>query len=266
MSKIMIPIKKFYFVLGCFLSFHGIASTTGTFFTDHFKQTGWQPLITLTGGAAFTSNAGTTNNIPPQNGIFSFYNYKPNQSTQTQSYLGGFLGAEHLIRPQWLVQAGLSYYQPSSFGVHGIVSQGVNVATQNQYAYQYSIKSYQLLAEGKLLYKETRWNRFLPYLSGGIGAAWNNARYFNVMIVPMFTTFSNQFANHSSSSFSYSVGAGVDIDVAQGMRLGVGYRFIDLGRVATGYSTINDVSTNYTLSQQHFYLNAVAAQFTFDLL
>ena len=162
------------------------------------------------------------------------------------------------------MQLGIGYYEPTTFKAKGYVTQGADVETENQYAYSYSVQSHQLLAEAKLLYNN--WNQYHPYLSAGIGGAWNNAKRFNVNIEPPFTTYSNQFSNHSSSSFSYAVGLGIDMNFSKKTRLGIGYRFTDFGSASTGPSMIDDVQTTYALSQSHLYVNALVAQFSFDFL
>jgi hypothetical protein len=224
----------------------------------------WRPFVTLTGGAAFTSDTGSVNNFPATDTIFTFFNYNPSQSTQTDSIFGALVGAEFIAHPNVLFQAGVGYYQPSSFNVNGIVTQGVDIPSSNQYAYQYSILSHQLLAEGKLLYNNEQ--RYHPYISGGLGLSWNESKNYTVTISPPFTTFSNQFANNTTTSFSWSVGTGVDVDLTKKVRLGVGYRFTDFGKAATGNGTIDDVLTTYALSQSHLYANIIEAQLTFEFM
>ena len=103
------------------------------------------------------------------------------------------------------MQMGISYYQPSAFHTSGVVTQGADIASENNYQYHYTLNTQQLLAEAKLLYLVKQ--RFYPYLSGGIGASQNKAHDFSVIINPPFTTFSNQFTNQTTTAFSYMAGA-----------------------------------------------------------
>ena len=201
------------FFLSSLLCTSAISATINPSIAQFFAQRNWQPIATFTGGAAFTSGAGANNQFPAQTAIFSFYNYNSTHSTQSQGYFGGFVGAERLVKTNWLMQLGIGYYEPTTFKAKGYVTQGADVETENQYAYSYSVQSHQLLAEAKLLYNN--WNQYHPYLSAGIGGAWNNAKRFNVNIEPPFTTYSNQFSNHSSSSFSYAVGLGIDMNFSK---------------------------------------------------
>ena len=219
----------------------------------------WHPILAFSAGAAF-SNPGESKNIPAHDGIFSFYHYDASDSSHAR-FLGGlFLGAEFLLQPEHLsLQAGLSYYQPVSFTLTGEVTQGADVSSENQYSYQYDIQSQQVLIESKLLYNVQHYH---PYLTAGIGAVFNRSQNFEVDIDPPFTTFSNQFKDNTVTSFMYRIGLGIDIDIAKQTRLGLGYRFADLGKTKTGHGVIDTVSTNNTLSQSRLYSNEILAQLT----
>jgi opacity protein-like surface antigen len=227
---------------------------------EYFKNSSWHPIMTVTTGTVFNANAGQSKNIPAHDGIISFYNYAAKHSIQTQALFGGSLGIEFLLRPQWSLQTSLGYYQPSDLKAKGVVTQGVDLPSSDKYSYQYSIKGQQLLAEAKLLYD---YRHYHPYLTVGMGVAWTTAKDYTINIQPPFTAMSNQFSNHTSTNFSYSVGFGLDRDITDHTRIGVGYRFSDLGQARTGNGIINVVSTTNTLSQAHLYLNELQAQITF---
>lgn len=67
-----------------------------------------------------------------------------------------------------------------------------------------------------------------PYIGGGIGWAQNrfNADYFS-------GTFSSPLGavDETDTGFAYQLGAGFNVPVSQGVRLGLGYRFVDLGKL-----------------------------------
>ena len=216
------------------------------------------PIITLTGGAAFNSDAGQSNNFSASSTTFSSYHYQPNKTNQVVSIFGALIGAEFLINSAWSTQVGLSYYQAGNLHIKGIVTQGVEPFL-DQYSYAYTIQSRQLLIESKWLYNL---QYFHPYLLGGIGAAFNNTQNFSVDIQPPFTTFSHQFSNRSISSFTYVLGLGAEMTITQHLRFGLGYRFTDLGNASTGNSTIGSITTTNSLTQMHLYTNEVLAQFT----
>lgn len=224
----------------------------------------WKPLIAFSTGAAFSNNIGSSQFIPIRDPIEdSFFSYVADHSTQGKFIYGASLGIEFLLNPKWFLQTNVSYYQPMKFHAHGIVTQGVDALSVDSFSYTYDIQVRQVLFESKLLYNWLyRSMSFYPYVSGGIGVGLNSARNYNVNIVPPFTTFSNQFTNERNTSFSYKVGLGVDYEVANHVRVGVGYRFADFGRVRLGNASINQVPTLNNLSQSHLYTNEVLGQIT----
>lgn len=232
--------------------------------TEEDHTSPWHTVVTVSGGAAFSTDVGVSKYVPPRNGNFSFYNYDTQHPNQEQAIFGGFVGAERAIRAPWLLQLGIGYYQPSSFKATGRVTQGTDIASENQYTYQYFIQSYQLVGEGKLLY--TNASQYHPYLAGGLGIAWNAVSNYNVKIEPPFTAFTNQFQHHTTPAFMYSAGFGLDVDMPKNLRLGIGYRFINFGRARTGQGIIDDVPTGTTLSQSHLYVNVIEAQLSFVVM
>ncbi len=119
----------------------------------------WHPILVMTTGAAF-NNDSDSKNFPAHDNIFSFYDYKGHANHG--QFIGGiFVGTEFLIQPEYLsLQTGFSYYQPTPLTLAGDVTQGVDVASENTYSYQYSIQSQQVLIESKLLYNVQRYH---PY-------------------------------------------------------------------------------------------------------
>lgn len=219
----------------------------------------WQPILTLTGGIAFSEDAGQSKNFPANATSFSYYHYALHHTSESSTIFGGLIGAEFPLNSPWLLQVGIAYYVPQSFNVKGIVTQGVDAASANQYPYQYTIQNHQLLLENKLFYAIERYH---PYVLLGIGPAWNRTKNFAVNIDPPFTTFSNQFPSNTVTSFSYDIGFGMDINITEHLRFGLGYRFTDLGTAKTGKATIDQTITTNVLSQSHFYTQEGLAQIT----
>ncbi|WP_028382580.1 outer membrane beta-barrel protein [Legionella cherrii] len=225
----------------------------------------WRAVLTLSGAAAFGDRVGTSEFIPIADPLEDeFFDYAPHSSDQSKFLFGVFLGAEYLLNPSWNLQSGFSYYQPASFHVNGTVTQGLDELSVDSFPYEYDIQVRQVLFENKLLYNLPFQPVVLhPYVSGGIGVGINSFQDFEVTITPPFTTFSNQFSDETLTNFSYRVGAGIDVDVNNWVRVGVGYRFADFGKVKSGNASIDQVPTFNTISQSHFYTNEVMGQLTF---
>ncbi len=192
--------------------------------------------------------------------IYQFYNYSPNQATQTSALWSGFLGIEWDLQPDWMLQTGLDYNQTSPFSARGTLTQGVDSGSANSYTYHYGTLLRQVLVEGKLL--STLQTRYHPYLSAGLGTAINKA-YNYYTNVPPFLTFTKMYRNDTTTSFTYAIGIGVDVDITSYLRIGIGYRFADFGKVELSNPIIDTTNVSGPLSQSHFYVNELLSQLTF---
>jgi opacity protein-like surface antigen len=218
------------------------------------------PVIALTGGMAINSDAGASQNFPIG---YSQLDYDTHHETEIRGVFGGFLGTEFSLLPIWSLQLGVAYYQTTPFAAEGLLAQGVNPATTAKYEYNYKIISHQALVEGKLLLK--RHERFHPYISAGLGAAFNQAKDFNVYFPPTLA-MTPQYDDHTTTSFTYNVGLGFDVDISEHFRIGLGYRFTDLGKANLGngeYDQFDPTSISSTLEQSHLYTQEVLAQLTY---
>jgi opacity protein-like surface antigen len=215
-----------------------------------------QPLITLSGGEVVTKVGEPTHFMSDD----SIYTYYPAHTTQHNAVYGAMIGGETQINSQCLLQAGVSFYEPTFIKSTGTVEQGVDPGSMENYPYRYSVISRQILLEGKLLANAAR--RFHPYLSVGIGEAINNV-YGYTVDYPHFLTFTPQFNSHINHSISYMFGVGVDVDVSSHVRLGAGYRFNNRGQADLGGGTIDTESISETLKQSHLYGQDVLIQLTY---
>lgn len=217
-------------------------------------------IIALTGGIAWAS-PGVSQSFTDDD---SLYDYDIGDSSQTVGLWGAFVGGEFFISRDMSIQAGLSYYQTGNFEVEGTVTQGVDPGSSEIYNYEYSIISRQILIEGKLLGSFIN-NWIHPYISVGLGASFNSVHDYDAVVdTPFpFATFTPQFDGNTNISFSYNLGFGVDFDVATFMRLGLGYRYTDLGQANLGDGMINTAPISNTLEQANLRAQEVFAQLTF---
>ncbi len=191
-----------------------------------------------------------------------FYHYSTNHPSQTSGLMDIFLGAEWSWRPNWAIQTGVDYSQASPFSAKGTFVQGADAESADSYTYHYGTLTRQLLIEGKLFYTVKK--HFHPYILAGLGATFNKAYHYYTN-VPPFLTFTRMYANNSTTSFSYAAGIGIDTDIHRNLRIGIGYRFVDLGQVKLGNARIDTTNVSGTLSQSHLYANEILAQVTFVL-
>ena len=234
-----------------------LLAATSAFFTSAYA---WHPVLSVGGGMSTSSTVGNSTTFPIQNATTDeFYAYSVNHSTQTSSLLDSFLGIEWHVRPNWMMQMGINYNQASPFSARGPFLQGADAGSADAYMYHYRVLTRQLLLEGKLLY--TLKNRYHPYLLAGLGAAFNKAYNFYTSVPPTLT-FTRMYANNATTSFSYAIGVGIDTDIASQLRLGIGYRFANVGQIKLGGATIDTINVYGTLSQSNWYANELILQLT----
>jgi len=221
----------------------------------------WYPLIMLGGGLVLNSTVGQSKSFQIRNPTTDeYYYYTAQKPSQSGAFFEIFLGSEWRFQPRFALQTGVDFDQVyTNYQASGSFLQGTDAQSQNQYNYSYSATCRQVLAEAKLLYQK---NRFHPYLLLGLGLSFNSAYDYNTN-VPPFLTFTRQFSNQTSTAFSYAAGLGVDFDLTEAVRLGLGYRFTDLGTVSLGPANINGNTVSGTLSQNHLYANMLLAQLSF---
>lgn len=220
----------------------------------------WHAVIAVGAGTSTLSNASQSHYFPIQNPVTDeFFQYSANKSSETRTLFEGFLGTEWNFGPHWALQAGFDYNQASNFSSKGALIQGADLQSADTYSYRYSLKTRQLLLDGKLLY--TIKERFHPYLLAGIGAAFNRADDYDTN-VPFNLTFTRVYKAHTTTSFSYAAGLGIDADITDHLRAGIGYRYADLGKVKLGDAVIDTTPVAGSLSQSHLHANEVLVQLT----
>jgi opacity protein-like surface antigen len=218
----------------------------------------WHPVVGVSAGVVIAPTVGESQSVTVPSS-FSTYTYSRKSSTQTAALAGVFLGGEVELRKNWALQIGVDYNQSNSFKASGNVVQGISPILDSG-TYQYSVVTRQLLMLSKFLY--TYKDRYHPYALVGLGGSFNTASGYSASVSG--TSPTPQFADNTSVSFSYAVGAGVDMDVMPRLRVGLGYRFANLGAASLGATTVSNVlySSN-TLSQSHLYAHEVVAQLTY---
>jgi opacity protein-like surface antigen len=225
---------------------------------------GWHPVGSIGLGGYITSNAGNSQNFPILDPITdAYYNYSASQTAQKAAFISLFLGNEWLLADRdWLMQTGLEYSETTGLSVHGDLTQGADVGSQNFYTYKYNITTRQLLLSAKILY--TIQQIYHPYVYAGLGPAVNRAANYKTTVPPDLT-FTQEYRTKSTTSFSWGLGFGLDVEIHEKLRLGIGYRFTNLGQVSLGSANIDTISVPGTLTQSHLYANEVIAQLTMVL-
>lgn len=215
------------------------------------------PLVTLTVGPDFVQKgqAQTLSLLPP------FQNHYTNTNSATTVVdAGAFVGVERVFNDKLWVQLGVSGYVDSQINPQGHVWL-TGVPEFDALTYSYNVHHTRVMAEGKFLTTFSRYPTLHPYLSGGLGAAFNGARNYQEIPLIAGVPPTPPFGNHTQTSFTWGVGLGVDYTLNTHVRFGAGYQFSDLGSVTLGPTSA--ALTTQTLSFPHLYTNQLRFQFTF---
>lgn len=278
------PMKYFFisiFGFFCLVNAQNSLATVKPLFLTT-PSTWWNPLLTISGGDAFSQNIESSHYFPSSDPTDeNFYRYQASRSDVSAPVVGLFLATDIPLNSRLHTQIGLNYQDPFAFDAKGTVTQGLvmidsglpDALTESTFPYHYQISAQQWLVQAKLLYQ---WRQgIFPYLLAGFGTSYNRSFHFSVGISPPGTTMSNQFQNNGQWVFSYTIGLGLDLDVIEHWRVGLGYRFTDYGPSKTGNSILDrggvnnnglvnpEVTSPSHLSVSHLYSNELTAQVTY---
>ncbi|CAM3060942.1 Opacity protein and related surface antigens [Legionella steigerwaltii] len=232
---------------------------------------GVHPVITVFGGVAgLDVNNSTQSFSGTDDDLFVYYSKKHNRTT---GFVGAFLGTEYqLPRPGIFLQAGVEYDYFGNVRTKGLNAVGIEPDTSTFYDYSWRVQTQQVLAVAKLFATTELTlgapHQFFPYLSVGLGAAFNNANEFSATTEETGSiNVTPTFDDHSQSSFSYTLGIGVDTPINQQMRFGLGYRFSDFGKASLdeGQVVVNQYKApvSFALSTSHIYANQFIVELTY---
>ncbi len=203
------------------------------------------PFLALNYSVAVSPAARLTSNYAVGEGNFSFADQK--QSGLLGIY-GGTAGLEIplSIRNTSLAwQVGLSFQQFAQRAVSGNAVQGISgTASLNHYTYNYNINSNEILVNNRLVFNYRRY--FHPYADFALGQATNRTSNYQASPQDTSADLPVLFANKTTNGLAYQLGLGVEADVAKNLRVGVGYRFSDLGKVSLGEGNIAGTVGLYT--------------------
>jgi opacity protein-like surface antigen len=215
-------------------------------------------IVTVSAGAQISSNLGLSQTLYA---FSNTYAYQANHNSQSRALLGAFVGQEYQPLSRFAVQFGLAYYQPSSaYSVKGLLAQGPGAFTMTQLNYGYNVITRQVLLEGKFL--TVLHQRYYPYVSLGVGEAFNNVSGYQIS-TPALLTKTPLYSAARNHSFAYRLGIGMDVELIPHVRMGLGYRFSDLGKINLGTALLNSIPINGILKQTHLYTNELLGQMSY---
>lgn len=207
--------------------------------TDEELPLVWSSIITVSGGPSW-GTPGQNQYIYPRSGVYTnafnpnpapyytmYFNYNSPSSTMANGEL--FFGLQRLVTPAFIGQLGLGVAGVSDAEVTGSVNLN---GVPDVYSYKYDVNHFRVELKGKLIACEI--NPVQPYISGSIGAGFNNAHEFQAVSVNQAVFPAPWFEENTTYAFAYSLGAGVQKSVTKNWQVGVGYEFADLGKSYLG--------------------------------
>lgn len=237
-------IRPIVAVLGCILTCSVFADGTSML----------NPFFTLDVGTSI-SKIGENQTVVVLSPFDNFY--EAERPLKHEINYGFSFGGQYTLNPELMVQLGLGYYRTQDFTAQGVVDQFHNFAYDNL-NYEYKVKHQRIVIQSQVM--TTMWDVVHPYVSANIGDGINSATGYNETpripsAVPM-----TPFADKRTQSLAMGIGTGVQFDLTQHIRLGLGYRFEDMGKARLGVSPAQNSSD--TISAGNLYAHEVHAQFS----
>ena len=138
---------------------------------------------------------------------------------------------------KWLsaISLGAQYQYFFASNVSGQVVQFALPQFTN-YNYKWRTDSNVILGHAKLNFID--YKRFSPYVSAGVGAAFNtNGHYFEDALPVVTPRISPNYQAYSKSQLAYIFGTGIDFRFSPELIMSVGYQYSNLGQLGSGYGT-----------------------------
>lgn len=232
----------------CFFAFLFIMTNAAMSITFAGSQTttnsGW--FVGASGGASWLSGS---SNMTINNGYDTSpdtYSINSLDTTGNISAEAGYrFGRESRYLPY--ISWDLQYLHVFSSSLSGVVDE-YSLPHYKNYNYQMNFDANDIHTLLKLDFYQ--FNRFMPYLEGGIGVGINTlAGYQEQPVTGIYPRVSPDFKSNTEVSFSYVVGTGLDFIISPHWWITLGYKYINQGNVTSGQRT--DGFSSHTLDPGH---------------
>lgn len=234
-----------------FLAASALAGTMG----PATEKPAWTWVGSLSAGPAW-ENAGQTQTLYLTPAIEK--SYVANRSTKTLFDGELFAGIQKAWSPTLQGQLGLALAATGNAHLHGVIWDDADPQFDN-YRYNYKIRHTHIAVKGKLLVDKGY--GLIPWISGSLGAGFNNARSFNSEPTIFEAVTTPGFTSHTQTSVTWTLGAGVQKELDQHWQVGVGYKFADWGKSQLARARGQTLNSGLTLN--HLYSNAVLFNLTY---
>ena len=157
------------------------------------------------------------------------------KGSDTTGQISGFVGYQWRRANIYFPAISLSFEYIHTFpiSINGDIFVNDLPDTKN-FTYKYDIS--QELPMAKLKLDLYQWKQFMPYISGGVGAAINHVSNYSDTPIPWATLMQRRFGFTSATTtqFTGSFGAGLDYWLNYNSQISVGYELAYYGKARTG--------------------------------
>lgn len=215
-------IKRFFSALTLLIC----CSTVFAYEPFEFKT--YTQVITVSGGLSW-ARAGKTQTMYSSNSSFT---YEADDKITTMGAGELFLGLQWPFNDCINNQLGIAFGGAGVAHLQGTVT--VNSIPTGS-SYEYKVGHGMVTARGKMIASPQLARYVQPYITGSVGAGYNQAFGFRTYPLVNAATSSQWFHNKTYSFvLTYSVGLGVQKNLNDNWNIGVGYEFADWGTNGLG--------------------------------
>lgn len=209
----------------------------------------WTPMITISGGPAWTSPGKTTTLFLQPDVQKTYTADKNNQNVASGSLAVGF---QKQLSQHIFTQLGLALAASTSAKIRGSIWEDADPAFNN-YTYQYKVNHSHLALQGKLLADVG--HGVLPYVNGSLGAGINRSREFTITSRISQEIPAPGFQGKNLTSFTYTLGLGLQKILTPHLQAGIGYEFANWGKSQLAPAPGQTIGTGLSLA--HLYTHSI---------
>jgi opacity protein-like surface antigen len=185
-------------------------------------------------------------------------------NTPTQPVVAVTAGRRWVRDTYWVpaYSIGLRYEHLFQVNVGDTVTQYSSPEFTN-YRSRWGVATDLLLAYAKI--NLFNYGRLSPYVSGGVGTAFNSASAYGETALPGVTARTNPgFGSKRTSRFAFNAGIGVDYRLTREWMFSLGYEYLNLGSVVSGSGTNSWAGESLHLGTYHSNQLLLSVNYLFD--
>ncbi|MGD9108099.1 MAG: outer membrane beta-barrel protein [Gammaproteobacteria bacterium] len=179
--------------------------------------------------------------------------YDDNSNHTIKPCIGVAAGVKMLTKKRVNINLGVGVYTIGSFEAKGKVYQFGDPAYYNM-DYTAELHSTRIMAEFKIAkaFNTRKANiALLPYLTAGLGAAFNNMHSYSEAVTTDTAVAMSPFADKTTIAFAYQLGLGIDCKFNQHWMVGIGYLFARFGTARFGLSPAQNTDNKFRTKNIH---------------